>query len=72
MGRSTIDAARSITARTGVYPAPITALLVMTAPSQWVKLMMSGPATPGTRYFVPPENPTTSCGKTGPQMTRWS
>src|SRR5215831_6602980 len=26
----------------------------------------SGPLTPGNRYLLPPENPTTSWGKTGP------
>ena len=28
--------------------------------------MIGGAAMPGKRYFVPPENPTTSCGKHRP------
>ena len=44
----------------------------MRAPSQCVKWMISDAAMPGKRYFVPPEKPTTSCGKTGPQMRTWS
>ncbi len=44
----------------------------MSAPSQCVKWMISDAAMPGKRYFVPPEKPTTSCGKTGPQMSTWS
>ena len=72
VGTVTIAAARSITARTGVYPEPMISKLVMSAPSQCVKLMTSAPAMPGKKYLLPPEKPTTSCGKTGPQMTIWS
>ena len=68
-GRSTNAAARSMTARTGVYPDPMISRLVSRAPSQCVKSMMSCPAIPGQKYLVPPENPTTSCGNTGPQIT---
>ena len=35
----------------------------MTAPSQWEKLMTSVPPMPGKKYLLPPEKPTTSCGK---------
>ena len=42
--------------------------LVTTAPSQWKKLRMSAPPTPGNRYLLPPLIPTTSCGNTGPTM----
>ncbi len=59
-------------ARTGVSIVPITTELVISAPSQCVKWMISGAAMPGNRYFVPPEKPATSCGKTGPQMRTWS
>jgi hypothetical protein len=72
MGRSSRLAARSITARTAVAFVPITSKLVMSAPSQWVKLMISAPAMPGNRYLVPPEKPATSWGKTGPHTSRWS
>ena len=44
----------------------------MSAPSQWVKLITSGPLTPGKKYLLPPEKPATSCGKTGPTITIWS
>ena len=69
-GRSIIPAARSITARTGVYPEPMIRLLVIKAPDQWVKLIISAPAMPGKKYLFPPEKPTTSWGKTGPQMMK--
>ena len=71
-GRSIMLAARSITARTGVYFVPITLWLVITAPSQWVKLITSGPLIPGKKYLLPPEKPTTSCGNVGPQTTNRS
>gem|GEM_PF-6160531 len=45
---------------------------VMSAPSQWKKSRISCPASPGKRYLLPPEKPTTSCGNTGPMMIRWS
>jgi len=61
------EAARSIIRRTGVSVVPIMPRLVSSAPTQWVTSMISGPATPGTKYLLPPENPATSCGKTGPQ-----
>ena len=69
---SSSAAARLMTARTGVSIVPSTSELVMSAPSQCVKWMISDAAMPGKRYFVPPEKPTTSCGKTGPQMSTWS
>ena len=48
--------------------------LVISAPSQCDRSMSSRPETPGNRYLLPPEKPTTSCGKTGPTMsvTSWS
>ena len=55
-----------IIARTGVMPVPMISLLVMSAPTQWVMSMNSWEATPGMKYLVPPEMPTTSWGKTGP------
>ena len=42
--------------------------LLMSAPSQCETLMTSFTATPGKRYLLPPEKPTTSCGTTGPTM----
>ena len=71
-GTGTIAPAASTTLRTGVHLLPMIIGLVTTAPSQWKKLRMSGPLTPGNRYLLPPENPTTSCGKTGPMITIWS
>ncbi len=54
-------------ARTGVTPRlPIIAALVMSAPTQCETSMTSWPETPGKKYLLPPENPTTSCGNTGP------
>ena len=38
----------------------------MRAPSQCDRSIISWPDTPGKRYLSPPENPTTSCGNTGP------
>ena len=62
-----IAAASSISARTGVTPGvPMISTLEISAPSQWERSMTSGPATPGKKYLLPPEKPTTSCGKTGP------
>ena len=61
------DAASLISARTGVMPrVPMMSALVISAPSQCEKSMTSGPATPGKKYLLPPEKPTTSCGNTGP------
>ena len=68
-----IDAASLISARTGVMPrVPIMSALVISAPSQCEKSITSGPATPGKKYLLPPENPTTSCGKTGPTTSETS
>src|SRR5438876_1219662 len=64
----TIAPARSTTFRTGVHLLPMIIGLVTTAPSQWKKFRISGPPTPGKRYLLPPEKPTTSWGKTGPTM----
>ena len=63
-------AARSITRRTGVSAVPMISYDVISAPSQCVKSMMSAPAMPGKKYLLPPLKPTTSCGKTGPQISR--
>ena len=61
------DAASLISARTGVIPrVPMMSALVIRAPSQCEKSITSWPATPGKKYLLPPENPTTSCGNTGP------
>ncbi len=66
----TIDAASSISARTGVTPrVPIVSALVISAPSQCERSMSSRPDTPGKRYLLPPENPATSCGNTGPTIS---
>ena len=60
-------AASLIRARTGVTPRlPIMAALVIKAPTQWDRSISSGPETPGKKYLLPPEKPTTSCGNTGP------
>ena len=62
-----IEAASLIIARTGVTPrVPIISALVINAPTQWDRSISSGPETPGKKYLLPPENPTTSCGNTGP------
>ena len=45
---------------------------VTTAPSQWKKFKICGPPIPGNKYLLPPEKPTTSCGKTGPTIMVWS
>src|ERR1044071_8484812 len=68
----TIAPARSTTLRTGVHLLPMIIGFVQTAPSQWKKFRIFGPPTPGNRYLLPPENPTTSCGNTGPTMMIWS
>ena len=66
----TIDAASSMSARTGVIPrVPMIFELVISAPSQCDRSMSSRPDTPGNRYLLPPEKPTTSCGNTGLTMT---
>src|SRR4051794_28056587 len=63
----TIEAASSISARTGVVPGfPISSTVVISAPTQCERLISSGPETPGKKYLLPPEKPTTSCGNTGP------
>ena len=62
----TIDAASLMSARTGVIPrVPMISALVISAPSQCDRSMSSRPETPGKRYLLPPEKPTTSCGNTG-------
>ena len=61
-----MSAAASSVARTGVLRVPMILGLVMTAPSQWKKFNKSPPQMPGKKYLLPPEKPTTSCGKTGP------
>src|SRR5579871_3060291 len=68
----TIAPARSTTLRTGVHLLPMIIGFVQTAPSQWKKFKISGPPTPGNKYLLPPEKPTTSCGNTGPTMMTWS
>src|SRR3954449_8446614 len=66
----TSEAASFISARTGVIPrVPIICALVMSAPSQCERSISSRPETPGKRYLLPPEKPTTSCGKTGPTIS---
>src|SRR5882724_6611086 len=67
----TMAPARSTTLRTGVHLFPMIIGLVQTAPSQWKKFKIFGPPTAGNRYLFPPENPTTSCGNTGPQIIIW-
>ena len=47
------EAARSIIRRTGVSATPMISWLVSRAPIQCVRLMISGPATPGNEIFVP-------------------
>ena len=69
----TSAAARSISSRTGVCPrVPMISRLVISAPSQCDRSITSAAATPGTRYLLPPEKPTTSCGKTGPTTSTTS
>jgi hypothetical protein len=66
-------AASSINARTGVVPGvPMMFELMISAPSQCEKSMTSWPATPGKKYLLPPEKPTTSCGNTGPTTSATS
>ena len=72
MGRVTSAAARSMMHRTGLSLIPMVCMLVTSAPNQWVKLIISGPAMPGKRYLAPPEKPATSWGKTGPQISKRS
>ena len=48
---------------------PMISALVISAPSQCERSMSSRPETPGKRYLLPPEKPTTSCGKTGPTIS---
>ena len=51
-------AASSISARTGVMPrVPMMSALVISAPSQCERSMISWPATPGKKYLLPPEKP---------------
>ena len=65
-GVVTRSAAASITRRVGVSTRPITCSIVASAPSQCVRCVSSGPATPGKKYFEPPANPATSCGTMAP------
>ena len=65
-------AAVSIIRRMGVSAVPMVATLVNIAPIQWVTLIISAPEMPGKKYLLPPEKPTTSCGKTGPQTIKRS
>ena len=69
LGVGIISAARSIIRRMGVSGVPMVCMLVSRAPIQWVTLIISGAAMPGKKYLLPPENPITSWGKTGPQTT---
>ena len=68
LGMVTAAPARSMTFLTAVHLCPMIFGLVMMAASQWKKLRTSGPLTPGKRYLLPPEKPTTSWGKTGPTI----
>ncbi len=71
-----ISAAPSlIRARTGVRPVvPMISAEVINAPSQCDTSMIFWPATPGKKYLLPPDIPTTSCGSTGPttRAMSWS
>ena len=63
----------SISARTGVMPVvPMISAEVISAPSQCETSMIFWPATPGKKYLLPPEIPTTSCGSTGPSTSATS
>jgi hypothetical protein len=44
-------------------------MLVASAPSQWVKVMMSAPAMPGKRYMATPEYTATSPDESSGQVT---
>ena len=62
-----IAAPSLIMARTGVTAGvPMMCELVMSAPTQWVREMKPSWATPGMKYLLPPDMPTTSWGRTGP------
>src|SRR4051794_29363798 len=68
-----IAAASLIIARTGVMPGvPIISALVINAPTQCDTSISSWPETPGKKYLLPPEKPTTSCGNTGPTTSATS
>lgn len=63
----TMSAAVSMSWRTGVMPSvPMMSEAVISAPTQWEMSMTSWTEQPGKKYLLPPEKPTTSCGKTGP------
>ncbi len=63
----------SISARTGVIPVvPMISAEVISAPSQCETSMIFWPPTPGKKYLLPPEIPTTSCGSTGPSTSATS
>jgi hypothetical protein len=68
LGISINDAAFSTTFLVAVHLLPLIIGLVTMAPSQWKKLIISAAAIPGKIYLCPPENPTTSCGNTGPKI----
>src|SRR4051795_6570637 len=72
--RAGISAAPSlIKARTGVVPVvPMISAEVINAPSQCETSMIFCPATPGKKYLLPPDIPTTSCGSTGPTTSATS
>ncbi len=72
--RAGISAAPSlISARTGVRPVvPMISAEVISAPSQCETSMIFCPATPGKKYLLPPDMPTTSCGSTGPTTSAMS
>jgi hypothetical protein len=62
-----------ISARTGVTAVvPMISAEVISAPIQRETSMISWPATPGKKYLLPPEMPTTSCGRTGPTTSAMS
>ena len=65
-GVVTRSAAASMTRRVGVSTRPITRSIDASAPSQCVRCVSSGPATPGKKYLDPPANPATSCGTVAP------
>jgi hypothetical protein len=45
---------------------------VISAPSQCETSMIFLPPTPGKKYLLPPDMPTTSCGSTGPTTSATS
>ena len=51
---------------------PMISAEVISAPSQCDTSMIFWPPTPGKKYLLPPEIPTTSCGSTGPTTSATS